>query len=96
MSRVNTKHRLRSANNFTIVELKSECEKVGYSLTESAEVPALVSVINSSRPVADIRRDLGRCKGGFTAVFFHAVLTIFFRGSPGDHAGDLQTVHTCQ
>ena len=80
---VQGKHRLRlrSANNFTIAELKSECEKVGYSLTESDEGPALVSVINSSRLVPDIKRDLARFQGisGFQGQIDVLVLVLVQR-----------------
>ena len=36
----------------------------GISLVKSEEGPALVIVINSSRVVADIKRDLGRVLAG--------------------------------
>ena len=42
------------------------------SLVASDEGPALVTVINSSRVVADIKRDLGRIHG--TVSFFNVSL----------------------
>ena len=35
----------------------------GNSLQQSAEAPALVTSVNTSRVVADIKRDLGRVSG---------------------------------
>ena len=46
-----------------VEELRSLCAKQGSELTQSLDAPAVVTVVNGSRVVSDIRRDLGRCQG---------------------------------
>ena len=43
--------------------LQTEAEMKGFSLWNSEEGPALVTIVNSSRIVSDITRDLARIKG---------------------------------
>ena len=42
----------------------------GLTLTHSEEAPAVITVVNSSRVVSDIRRDLGRIQSN---VFYYQV-----------------------
>ena len=52
-------------------ELQSVVETSrGLTLAHSEEAPALVTIVNSSRVVSDIRRDLGRIQSN---VFYYQV-----------------------
>ena len=57
--------------NISSLEVSDYLERqAGLSLLTSEEGPALVTVINSSRVVADIKRDLGRVLAGRSAHTF--------------------------
>ena len=56
-------------------KLQSEVETSrGLKLTQSEEAPAVITIVNSSRVVADIKRDLGRIHGSVLRKMFYYIL----------------------